>query len=152
MAGAEIFRSKKVFSTECFVYSVANHLVPVYSRFNLNQDFFLQVSDIDHKKALHMLSRPDDVFPKDWKTELSRFVLMRRKAEIEVLSQASNFFSNMSLPVSLNLRQGNHTLPANNGSGSFTAEDLWNTARSGPALIPYLLIKISEALGGTDAL
>lgn len=52
MAGVETLRSKKVFSTECLVYSMVNHLVPVYSRFNVNQDFFLQVSDIDHKKVL----------------------------------------------------------------------------------------------------
>ena len=65
-----------------------------------------------------------------------------------MLSQASNFFSSMSLPVSLKARQGDD-IPPNNGSSSFTAQDLWNTARSGPALIPYLLIKISEVMGDT---
>ncbi|KAF8344323.1 Spo11/DNA topoisomerase VI subunit A [Cantharellus anzutake] len=88
-----------------------------FRRFHIDPDSLLHISNMDYRKALHMLSRLGDRFPSDWKDELTRLVLMRRKAEIEILSQASP-----------------------------TTGCLWDTARSGPALIPYLLVKISEVL------
>ncbi|KAF8309968.1 uncharacterized protein EI90DRAFT_3102889, partial [Cantharellus anzutake] len=112
-------------------------------RFHIDPDSLLHISNMDYRKALHMLSRLGDRFPSDWKDELTRLVLMRRKAEIEILSQASRFFSTMALPAPLrNLaRRRDCGDPPDNLPDSFAATTgcLWDTARSGPALIPYLL-------------
>lgn len=61
---------------------------------NIDLDTLIPITLHDEKKALAVLSRPTDTVPMKWRRELTRMLHIRRKAEIEILSNSSSQRSN----------------------------------------------------------
>jgi len=54
--------------------------------FGLGHDALIPFTKHDHRKVIAMLKRPKEILPNRWRRELSAMIHVRRKAELELLS------------------------------------------------------------------